>query len=73
MRVQGARELVTLSHGRTGTCAQVTRLKVSPVPMHCAQGARSQTILKLTCWVCGTNSSTLERERARAHQIGERI
>ena len=30
-----------------------------------------QTILKLTCWVCGTNSSTLERERARAHKIGE--
>ena len=27
--------------------------------------------LELTCWVCGTNSSALERERARAHQIGE--
>jgi len=29
------------------------------------------TILKLTCWVRGTNSSSLDRERARAHQIGE--
>jgi hypothetical protein len=29
------------------------------------------TILKLTCWVRGTNPSTLEGERARAHQIGE--
>jgi len=29
-----------------------------------------QTILRLTCWVRGTNPSTLERKRARAHQIG---
>ncbi|KAJ1465459.1 hypothetical protein T484DRAFT_2714363, partial [Baffinella frigidus] len=29
------------------------------------------TILKLTCWVCRTNPSTLGRKRARAHQIGE--
>ena len=28
------------------------------------------TILQLTCWVCGANSSTLERERAWSHQIG---
>ena len=28
--------------------------------------------LKLTCWVRGTNPSTLVRERARASQIGER-
>ena len=25
-------------------------------------------ILKLACWVCGTNPSTLERNRAPAHQ-----
>ena len=31
----------------------------------------SQTVLKLTCWLCGTNPSTLERVRARAHQICE--
>ena len=29
------------------------------------------TILQLTCWVRGSNPSTLERERAQAHQIGE--
>jgi hypothetical protein len=27
--------------------------------------------LKLTCWVRGTNPSTLELERARAYQFGE--
>ena len=25
----------------------------------------------MACWVSGTNSATLERERARAHQSGE--
>ena len=34
-------------------------------------GALLPTILKLTCWVRGTNSSTLERTVARAQQIGE--
>jgi len=29
------------------------------------------TIFKLPCWVSGLNSSTLERQRARAHRIGE--
>jgi len=32
---------------------------------------RALTILKLTCWVCGTNPSTLERKGARSGQIGE--
>ncbi|KAJ1479181.1 hypothetical protein T484DRAFT_1628968, partial [Baffinella frigidus] len=29
------------------------------------------TILKLACWVCGANPSTLGRRRARARQISE--
>ena len=29
------------------------------------------TILKLTCWACGTNRSILERRRTWAHEIGE--
>jgi hypothetical protein len=33
--------------------------------------SRFPTILKLTCWVCGTHPSTLGRKRARAHQAGE--
>jgi hypothetical protein len=31
----------------------------------------SYDIAEWTCWVCGTDPSTLDRERARAHQIGE--
>ena len=31
---------------------------------------RYPTILKLTCWVCGTNLSTLKQESARAHRTG---
>ena len=31
----------------------------------------SPTTLKLTFWVSGTNPSTLDRNRARAHQNGE--
>ena len=31
----------------------------------------SPTILVLTCWVSGTNSSTLVKQRARSHQTGE--
>jgi hypothetical protein len=27
--------------------------------------------LDMLCWLGGTNPSTLERKRARAHQIGE--
>ena len=27
------------------------------------------TFFKLTCWGCGTQLSTLERKRTRAHQI----
>jgi len=26
-------------------------------------------MLKVTCWVYGTNSSTLQRKRAQAHQL----
>ena len=31
----------------------------------------SLTMRKLTCWVCGTYQSTMERERARSHHICE--
>jgi hypothetical protein len=29
------------------------------------------TFLKSTCWLCGTDPSTLERESAWAHQISD--
>jgi len=29
------------------------------------------TMLKLTCWICGTNMSTLQRKRALAHYVGD--
>ena len=31
----------------------------------------SMTVLRLTCWGCGANPSTLERRRTRSRQIGE--
>ena len=36
----------------------------------CLTGVDCQTALKSTCWVCGTNPSTLVRQRAQARQIG---
>ena len=37
----------------------------------CLTRVDCHTILEWTCWVCGKIPSALERERARAHQIGE--
>ena len=62
---QGAAAALTLSNespiapGRIGACGEGRALPHSGGP------------LRLTCWVCGTQPSSLERERARAHQTGE--
>ena len=59
------------------SCCPATLLCTTFVDTHAAQHHLAQpysgwpTFLKLTCWGCGTNPSTLEWERARAHYIGE--
>ena len=40
------------------------------LPYLCRSRVDGQSFLELACWVCGTNSSTLERESARDHQSG---
>ena len=55
------------------------RIKMTEMMLSCrySQGClalphlRWSPILKLTLWACGTNASTLERERARAHRMCE--
>jgi len=44
---------------------------VSELQGECKEQHDKVPILKLTCWVAGTNLSTLERERARGKQIGD--
>ena len=55
---------------------------MSEVPLYCKRSIRIYaprvwpreviwTILKLTFWVSGTNPSTFDRKRARAHRIAE--
>jgi hypothetical protein len=41
------------------------------MPQRALPHAGCLTIPKLTCWVCGTHSSTLQQERDRAHEFGE--
>jgi len=58
--------------------SQIVNLTIVGQPDHnesvldCIKSSKvCPTIIKLTRWACGTNSSTLERKRARAQENGE--
>ena len=76
----GAKRLVTLLKEQ-GTSVSLNAVKkilqalyISASPQRLAlPQSGSQTVLKLTLWVRGTHPSIMQRERARAHQIGELI
>ena len=57
---------LTFQNEFMNTSCQISVVRVVP-----ALGRRWRTIRKLTCWVCGTNPSTLEQEGEQAHQITE--
>jgi hypothetical protein len=48
----------------------ITSIKLCSRPSLCRTRVDCQTVSKLTCWVWGTDPSTLERKRAQTHQIG---
>ena len=61
---------------KTGGSPRLASPKVDELRMCCGECLALPhsgwlSILKLTCWICGIKSSTLELERAWAHQFGE--